>query len=94
MKLTSTLIVLAFAAVLGGCSAEAPEPEEPAVPEGLDNGSFTASLNGYQIHYEVHGQGPVLMAVTNSWGVSNRALPRNKSRGIWTESFRRRPVQA
>ena len=37
---------------------------------GLANGSFTASSNGFRIHYEVHGQGPVLMAVTNSWGLS------------------------
>jgi proline iminopeptidase len=27
-----------------------------------------ARLNGFDIHYEVHGQGPVAMALTNSWG--------------------------
>jgi pimeloyl-ACP methyl ester carboxylesterase len=74
MRLTSTLIVLSLAAVLGGCSAEDPESEEPAVPAGLENGSFTATLNDFQIHYEVHGQGPVLMAVTNSWGLSLEGL--------------------
>ena len=41
---------------------------------GLANGSFTADLNGFRIHYEVHGQGPVLMALTNSWGLSLEAL--------------------
>lgn len=36
---------------------------------GLENGSFTADLNGFAIHYEVHGQGPVLMTLPNSWGL-------------------------
>jgi len=55
------------------CTARAPEPRSsPAA--GLANGSFTAELNGFRIHYEVHGQGPVLMAVTNSWGLSLEAL--------------------
>ena len=43
-------------------------------PGGLANGSFTAELNGFRIHYEVHGQGPVLVALTNSWGLSLEAL--------------------
>ena len=74
MRLSSTSMVLVLAAALGGCTAEAPESEEPAVPAGLENGSFTATLNDFQIHYEVHGQGPVLMAVTNSWGFSLEGL--------------------
>lgn len=74
MRLTSTVMALSLAAVLGGCTPEAPESEEPVVPAGLENGSFTAALNGFQIHYEVHGQGPVLMAVTNSWGLSLEGL--------------------
>ena len=74
MRLPSTLIVLSLAAALGGCTAEAPESEEVAVPVGLENGSFTATLNDLQIHYEVHGQGPVLVAVTNSWGLSLEGL--------------------
>ena len=40
----------------------------------LANGSFTAELDGFRIHYEVRGQGPVLMALTNSWGLSLEAL--------------------
>jgi proline iminopeptidase len=74
MRLPSMLMVLSLAAALGSCTAEAPESEEPAVPAGPENGSFTATLNDFQIHYEVHGSGPVLMAVTNSWGLSLEAL--------------------
>ena len=43
-------------------------------PPGLDNGSFTAELNGFPIHYEVHGQGPIVMVVPNSWGLSIAGL--------------------
>jgi proline iminopeptidase len=58
--------VLAIAAGAGAGAAGA----TPA----LANGSFTAELNGFRIHYEVHGKGPVLMALTNSWGLSLEAL--------------------
>jgi proline iminopeptidase len=54
------------------CTAGA--PGAPPKAAALANGSFTADLNGFRIHYEVHGQGPVLMAVTNSWGLSLQAL--------------------
>ncbi len=40
----------------------------------LENGSFTANLNGFDIHYEVHGKGPVLMTVPNSWGLTLEGL--------------------
>jgi proline iminopeptidase len=47
----------------------------PAPPaESLANGSFTASVDGRTIHYEVHGQGPVLMTLTNSWGLTLQGL--------------------
>ena len=60
---------------LAACTAKAPEPKpSPGGAGGLANGSFTADLNGFRIHYEVHGQGPVLMALTNSWGLSLEAL--------------------
>jgi proline iminopeptidase len=58
---------------LAACSAKAPEAK-PSPAGELANGSFTAELNGFRIHYEVHGQGPVLMALTNSWGLSLEAL--------------------
>jgi proline iminopeptidase len=60
---------------LAACTAKAPEARpSPSAASGLANGSFTAELNGFRIHYEVHGQGPVLMALTNSWGLSLEAL--------------------
>jgi pimeloyl-ACP methyl ester carboxylesterase len=66
----SLLAVLAVA-----CTAKAPDAKPvPTAAGGLANGSFTADLNGFRIHYEVHGQGPVLMALTNSWGLSLDAL--------------------
>jgi pimeloyl-ACP methyl ester carboxylesterase len=60
---------------LAACTARAPEAKpSPSAAPGLANGSFTAELNGFRLHYEVHGQGPVLMALTNSWGLSLEAL--------------------
>jgi pimeloyl-ACP methyl ester carboxylesterase len=59
---------------LAACTAKAPEARPSPAAGGLANGSFTAALNGFRIHYEVHGQGPVLMALTNSWGLSHEAL--------------------
>ncbi len=53
-------------------SGEPPAPTPAAV--GLANGSFSATLNGFDIHFEVHGQGPVLMVVPNSWGLSLAGL--------------------
>jgi len=43
-------------------------------PVGLENGSFTARLNDFEIHYEIHGQGPVMMVVPNSWGLDIAGL--------------------
>jgi proline iminopeptidase len=71
-KMTSIVVTLAVIAVVGCTPAEQPA-EEPA-PQGLKNGSFTANLNGFNIHYEVHGQGPVLMTLPNSWGLSLEGL--------------------
>ena len=70
----AVLALLALAAV-AACTAKAPEARPAPTPAGaLANGSFTAELNGFRIHYEVHGQGPVLMTVPNSWGLSHEAL--------------------
>lgn len=67
-------IVLAISLIaLTGCAPSEPPAEEPA-PQGLENGSFTTQLNGFEIHYEVHGQGPVLMTLPNSWGLSLEGL--------------------
>jgi proline iminopeptidase len=71
------LSVPALLAVSGAlacaCGAQDPKPAATGAA-GLANGSFAAELNGFRIHYEVHGQGPVLMALTNSWGLSLEAL--------------------
>jgi hypothetical protein len=61
-------VVLAVAAVVG--CAPTPAEQEAMMMPVLDNGSFSAELGGCAIHYEVHGQGPVVMAVPNSWGLS------------------------
>ena len=56
------------------CAPAAPPLAEDPTPQGLENGSFTAELNGFTIHYEIHGQGPVLMVLTNSLGLSTEGL--------------------
>jgi proline iminopeptidase len=61
-------VVLAVAAVFG--CAPTPAEQEAMMMPVLDNGSFSADLGGCAIHYEVHGQGPVVMTVPNSWGLS------------------------
>ncbi len=68
----SLAVVLAVAAVFG-CTPTPAEREAVMMPE-LDNGSFSADLGGCAIHYEVHGQGPVVMTVPNSWGLSLAGL--------------------
>jgi proline iminopeptidase len=79
MKATAGIVIFAAVIALVGCAPkEAPPAEEP-VAEGLENGSFTAELNGFEIHYEVHGDGPVLMVLPNSWGLSIAGL-----RGIYS----------
>lgn len=55
-------------------SAAHPEPTATSAAAQLENGSFTADLAGVRIHYEVHGSGPVLMTVPNSWGLSLEGL--------------------
>ncbi|MCJ7754690.1 MAG: alpha/beta hydrolase, partial [Thermoanaerobaculales bacterium] len=70
-----TLIALVFVATgFVACAPADPQPVGDPAPRGLENGSFTAELNGFDIHYEVHGQGPVLMVLTNSWGLSTEGL--------------------
>jgi pimeloyl-ACP methyl ester carboxylesterase len=46
----------------------------PAEGSRLFEGSSTFEVDGRRIHYEVHGQGPVLMTVPNSWGLSLEGL--------------------
>jgi proline iminopeptidase len=71
---TMTRIVFAVTLIaLASCAPAEPPVEEPA-PQGLENGSFHVNLNGFDIHYEVHGRGPVLMTLPNSWGLSLEGL--------------------
>jgi proline iminopeptidase len=75
--MTKALVLAACLAALVACApADQPTPESPiaAEPTALENGSFTADLNGFDIHYEVHGTGPVVMTVPNSWGLSLEGL--------------------
>ena len=75
MRLIPFLLALFAVASVAACTAKAPDAKPSPSPAGnLANGSFTADLNGFRIHYEVHGRGPVLMALTNSWGLSLEAL--------------------
>jgi proline iminopeptidase len=61
---------LALPLLLAAAAGPAPKPTP------LANGSFKAEIAGRTIHYEVHGQGPVLMALTNSWGLTLDGLRR------------------
>lgn len=68
---------LLAAALLLACGAESPPEDADAQASSatqLANGSFTAELNGHRIHHEVHGSGPALMVVPNSWGLSLEGL--------------------
>jgi proline iminopeptidase len=74
MKWWHCLFVLALIGLAGGCVPDSQESQQLEALAGLENGSFTAQLNGFNIHYEVHGQGPVVMTVPNSWGLSLAGL--------------------
>ena len=71
------LALFLLAPALPGCTGDAGRndagPADSSTPR-LENGSFTADLAGVRIHYEVHGSGPVLMTVPNSWGLSLEGL--------------------
>lgn len=57
------------------CIAHVPRVTAPALePAGLETGSFTAELGGRTVHYAVRGEGPPLMVVPNSWGLSLEGL--------------------
>jgi proline iminopeptidase len=74
VKTITSLAIVIAGVVLVSCSpADSPSAEEQT-PLGLENGSFHTRLNGFDIHYEVHGQGPVVMTLPNSWGLSLEGL--------------------
>jgi len=74
MKNWNALLCLVVVGLLAACSPQEPGAPQVETPAGPENGSFTAELNSFKIHYEVHGQGPVLMTVPNSWGLSLEGL--------------------
>ena len=74
MKIVACLVALVASVSLIACAPAPPPPEKEPLTTGLENGSFVANLNGFDIHYEVHGQGPVLMVVPQSWGLSLEGL--------------------
>ncbi len=68
-----TCFVLALGCSTGAgdrASSDAGGSPRPA----LAGGEFSAEINGAMIHYEVHGHGPVVMVVPNSWGLNIRGL--------------------
>ena len=56
--------------ILGGLVLSTACTADRAPSPGLENGSFTAELGEHAVHYEIHGSGPVLMTVPNSWGLT------------------------
>lgn len=46
----------------------------PLEDAGLETGSFTEEVGGRTVHYEIHGDGPPLMVVPNSWGLDVEGL--------------------
>jgi pimeloyl-ACP methyl ester carboxylesterase len=71
--LVALFVVVSVAGMVGCAPAEPPAVAEPP-DTGLENGSFTTDLNGFAIHYEVHGRGPTLMVLPQSWGLSIEGL--------------------
>ena len=69
MDAARCLGVLILIAVVG-CARGPSGPKSVAAPRPLAEGSFTVELDGVAVHYEVHGHGPVLMTLPNSWGLS------------------------
>lgn len=71
--LAALLISLASLASMLGCASPFDDSTGgDVVAEGnpaLQNGSHMVELNGLRIHVEIHGQGPVVMVVPNSWGL-------------------------
>lgn len=83
-RLAAPFLVVSLGLLAGCGQTPAKEPEPAAAaPSGLANGSFELAVAGRTIHYEVHGKGPVVMHLSNSWGLSLEGL-----RGLY------RPLEA
>ncbi len=73
MAARTVAVVAALLLAVGCGGGAAPEPPGTTAP-GLENGAFSAELNGVRVHYEVHGKGPALMVLPNSWGITVEGL--------------------
>lgn len=74
MSVAGRALLAGALALLAAVFACAPEPASAPEPTALENGSFDLQHQSRTIHYQVRGQGPVLMTLPNSWGLSLEAL--------------------
>ena len=57
------------------CIAHVPDVVAPQLAAAsLENGSFVEQIDGRVIHYAIHGEGPPVMVLTNSWGLTLAGL--------------------
>lgn len=60
--------ILAGVLAMLGLATAAARGAEPPQRSALDNGEFTAKVNGLQLWYKVSGRGPVCLMPTPGWG--------------------------
>ena len=63
-----TMLTLLLYAAVGGTALGAGEKTEPAPSTVLEEGEFTATLNGLKLWYKVAGHGPVCLMPNPAWG--------------------------
>jgi proline iminopeptidase len=69
--ITRAILVCVLATAALGLARVAPSRAEPTRKAALENGEFTAKLNGLKLWYRVSGQGPVCLMPTPGWGPSS-----------------------
>lgn len=69
-------LICIFAVAFAACTPAENENEQtkPEEKAGLENGEFDLDHEGRNIHYRVHGKGPEVMVLTNSWGITTNGL--------------------
>lgn len=73
VRVAIAILLLSLTACPGGTPPEGILEDTAPGPQ-VENGSFTVELDGFPIHYEVHGLGSVVMVLPNSWGLSLEGL--------------------
>ena len=82
-NVTATAAIILAALLLVGCGPQAEQDAEmgegstaiaASAKKDLENGEFTAELNGFEMYYVVRGKGPVCMVMPVSWGMSHEGL--------------------